>query len=194
MKLNYLLLMLCFLSSLLGFDYRYDNYEEFVEYNNQTHTYFVGRVMKKYYTQYATWTTPPLVKVCEFAPVTREEVEDAMKWWEDRGYTFDGLMYGVTCLAFSLPGHIIIDIHNQSSFPNNRNDLGTTFTYVKEGTTEILGASIHLLTMRDRVLEHEIGHALGWNHIGKIGHMMNATWSHGGWKDDDLDRQCKIKN
>jgi len=176
--------------SLTGLDYRFDDHYDTNTKPAQSHTHLAGSIFIKYYTQYATWASPPIVKVCAYAPVTKEEVEEAVFWWENRGYAFDGILYGIPCINNTLAGHIIIDMHNQDSFPNNRNDLGTTFTHVKDGTDDIYAASIYILQVRERVLVHEIGHALGWDHVQRIGHVMNGTWSHGGWKDDHLKRQC----
>jgi len=191
MKFRNLFILMVALMSLAGLDYRFDDYYHVKDIHTaQDSVSLTSSVFKKYYTQYATWASPPLVKVCKHAPVTKREVEEAVLWWENRGYAFDGIVYGAPCINNRLPGHIIIDIHNQASFPNNRNDLGTTFTHVKDGTDDIYAASIYLLQVRERVLVHELGHALGWDHIQRIGHVMNRTWSHGGWKDDHLKRQC----
>ena len=147
-------------------------------------------IFKKHYVQYARWTSPPIVKVCKDVNISRQEVEEAVRWWEARGYAFDGIMYGMPCLNNILPGHIVIDIHNQESFPDNRNDLGTTYTHVQDGTDDIYAASIYILQLRERVLVHELGHALGWNHIQRIGHIMHGTWVRGGWEDSHVRRQC----
>ena len=191
MKFQNLFILMVAILSLTGLDYRFDDYYDTKDVHTvQDNVHLTGSIFKKYFTQYATWTSPPIVKVCKHAPVTKEEVEEAVLWWKNRGYAFDGILYGITCFNNKLPGHIIIDMHNQSSFPNNRNDLGTTFTHVVSGTDDIYAASIYLLQVRERVLVHELGHALGWDHVQRIGHVMNATWSHGGWKDDHLRRQC----
>jgi predicted Zn-dependent protease len=37
---------------------------------------------------------------------------------------------------------------------------------------------------KDRILEHEIGHALGWDHFNKRGHILHPRWESGGYLDD----------
>ena len=34
---------------------------------------------------------------------------------------------------------------------------------------------------KDRVLEHEIGHALGWQHYRQRYHIMHPEWRYGGY-------------
>jgi len=195
MKFRYIFILMAAILLLSALDYRFDDYYNTSEVTvTQDQAHNTGSASKKHFVQYARWGSSPIVKVCKYAPVTKKEVEDAMRWWKNRGYAFDGVIYGMPCINNTLPGHIIIDIHNQASFPNNRNDLGTTYTHVKDNTDDIYAASIYLLQVRERVLVHELGHALGWDHVQRIGHIMNGTWSHGGWKDDHLKRQCILKN
>ena len=39
---------------------------------------------------------------------------------------------------------------------------------------------------KERVLEHEIGHALGWPHINRPYHIMNSNWHTGGHNSGGL--------
>ena len=93
--------------------------------------------LEKNITPYALWDIKPLVKVCKFAPVTKKEVEKAVAWWIERGYAFDGVIYDNVCYSNVLPGHIIIDVHNQLSHRYNPDNLGNTFTMYNNETNEI---------------------------------------------------------
>ena len=159
----------------------------FTHAQEENHTYDVRKnKIEKKSIPYAMWDMKPLVKVCMFAPVTKKEVLEAMAWWEERGYAFDGLIYDAFCYTNVLPGHIVIDVHNQVSHRYNPDNLGNTFTMYNDKTKEIQAASIYLGETRTRVLVHELGHALGWSHVRRIGHIMHPQWEHGGWKDDFL--------
>tara|TARA_R110000824_G_scaffold47486_11_gene135227 strand:+ start:8596 stop:9147 length:552 start_codon:yes stop_codon:yes gene_type:complete len=177
MKINFFFLFVSIFLSLLAFTHA----------QGENHTYDVRKnKIEKNSIRYATWDIKPLVKVCMFAPVTKEEVKEALAWWEERGYEFEGVIYDAFCYTNVLPGHIIIDVHNQLSYRYNPDNLGNTFTVYGEETKEIRSASIYLGETRSRVLVHELGHALGWNHVNRIGHIMNPQWARGGWKDDFL--------
>jgi len=178
MKTKFLFLVVSLFLSVLTFAH-------VQELNNNTFDVRKNR-LEKNITPYALWDIKPLVKVCPLAPVTKKEVEDAVAWWEKRGYAFDGVIYDSVCYSNVLPGHIIIDIHNQISHRYNPDNLGNTFTMYNNETNEIQAASIYLGEMRSRVLVHELGHALGWGHIRKMGHIMHPDWEHGGWNDDFL--------
>ena len=70
-------------------------------------------------------------------------------------------------------------------FMNNL--LGSTTLYADPETSEIYWATIELRhPYTERVLEHEIGHALGWLHTRTRGHMMHPLHFEGGWDDDAL--------
>ena len=42
---------------------------------------------------------------------------------------------------------------------------------------------------KPRVLEHEIGHALGFKDNNTTGHIMNHAWNRGGYKKKGLQRE-----
>ena len=69
------------------------------------------------------------------------------------------------------------------------NYLARTRVYKLTETKEILWATIKIqqtAVTKPRVLEHEIGHALGWPHFGRRGHLMNALWQNGGYNTAGL--------
>ena len=66
-------------------------------------------------------------------------------------------------------------------------NLAITHFYVDNDTREIHWAKIYLKSqVAERVLEHEFGHALGWMHTKKIGHLMHETLIRGGWGAEGL--------
>jgi hypothetical protein len=67
--------------------------------------------------------------------------------------------------------------------------LGETTVYYTDGS--VIGAQIQIADPKPRVLEHELGHALGWLHWSRRRHMMHPNRSDGGWEDDGLRRNTK---
>jgi hypothetical protein len=82
---------------------------------------------------------------------------------------------------------IMIDIPNQH-FAFGKH-IGTTKTWTLSKTGEIFKAKIEIVSgwgNSERVLEHEIGHALGWGDNSQTGHIMNGSWSLGGFNSQGL--------
>ena len=78
-------------------------------------------------------------------------------------------------------GEIIIDIPS-AGFQYGQ-QLGSTATYWRTDTGEILKAKIEIAggwESTERVLEHELGHALGLKDNNHAGHIMNKSWISGG--------------
>ncbi len=67
--------------------------------------------------------------------------------------------------------------------------LAQTHFFVDNATNQIDYAIIYLRTdIRETVLEHELGHALGFLHFNKINHLMNEKWTMGGWDTEGLQK------
>jgi hypothetical protein len=136
------------------------------------------------------WAEAPHIRICEFSPASKEQVANAAKWWEERGYVFDGIsergLWG-GCKKESIAGTITISLSGQG-FNFARDHMGETRIYhTPEGG--ILQARIEIAyASRDspRVLEHELGHALGWGHYDVTGHIMNSAYSRGGYDDTHI--------
>ncbi len=136
----------------------------------------------------AHWPSQPTVVICKNAPTSTGAVESAVSWWRSLGYRFwmtvpDSIHYG--CLMGNPEGNILIKlIDNRGVNPNN---LATSYIYYNEDSGEILWAEILLREEpRERVLEHEIGHALGWLHYPKKNHIMHPEWVKSGWDQSGL--------
>ncbi|HHZ95137.1 MAG TPA: hypothetical protein EYN67_06175 [Flavobacteriales bacterium] len=70
------------------------------------------------------------------------------------------------------------------------NSLAQTHFYVDNNTKIIDWAKIYMRDdLRDTVLEHELGHALGFLHYNRINHLMNEKWMMGGWDKNGLENK-----
>ena len=59
------------------------------------------------------WINIPNIRICKDAPVTEQEVRDAVSWWSQRGHQFgpitpDTIQYG--CIVGSPHGSILIQL------------------------------------------------------------------------------------
>ena len=134
------------------------------------------------------WEFIPDVVVCINSPTTRERVDEAILWWSSLGYEFGKVVYDVEggpCIGDREFGKIIISLITQEHW--DLDHLGKTLVTYHRTTGEIFKATILLHNnVPDRVLEHEMGHALGWGHYNRTGHMMHESWSLGGRKSEEL--------
>lgn len=133
----------------------------------------------------ATWKRTPTVIVCANAPVKEAPVKKAVKFWEDLGHHFFTTQYNHDplnkCRQSDPVGYIIIRLITQE-IKLGEDSLAVTHFYVDNDTRQVDWAIIYLKNdIRDTVLEHEIGHALGYLHFNKINHLMNSKWIQGGW-------------
>ena len=137
-----------------------------------------------------TWKLTPTVIVCEHAPVTEVQIKSAVNFWKGLGYRFYSTQYKYDplnkCLSKSPQGYIVIHLVTQG-IRLEESSLAQTHFYVDNDTNEIQWARIYMRPdIRDTVLEHEIGHALGFLHYNMINHLMNQKWTMGGWDKDGL--------
>ena len=139
------------------------------------------------------WGSVPNIRICKNAPVTEEQVRKAMEWWSVRGYRFgevtpDTVDFG--CLFGEQSGSILIELASGESYDEKY--IATTLIYhtlLDEDVEniEVFSARIRMKgDIRERVLEHELGHALGFLHYNRTGHLMNEEWLFGGWNDRGL--------
>ncbi len=133
----------------------------------------------------AHWKSKPDIKICTSAPVSVDEVKHAIAWWQKRGYRFGSIIKS-NCVENHHYGFIVIDLIGQDF--DIRRDLATTKIHHDTKSKEIRWAKIYLtISVRERILEHEIGHALGWGHSAIRKHILFPTWQGGGWEDEGLE-------
>lgn len=131
-----------------------------------------------------SWSTGPDVIVCVSAPVTRDHVSSAVLFWENLGHHF-GDIHERKCKGYPRKGEIWISGASRYDDLDDDDFAGTSWA-VNDISGEIHWAYIKIRTVKPRVLEHEIGHALGYIHIASQDHLMNFDYSRGGWKTDGL--------
>lgn len=139
--------------------------------------------------QNGSWQMTPTVVICNSSIADIHDVESAVEWWRERGHMIGQVIVndsGQVCHQAGRDGFITIE------GPDAKFDFDfLAITHRKSSRDEILSARIQLRgsSERSRVLEHEIGHALGWSHCNRRGHIMNPEWSRGGWNDSGLEKQ-----
>ena len=141
------------------------------------------------------WVIPPMIVVCNSINIKPDRLNSALKLWESIGYTFDGVYFApredyVCARGEPLRNQIMIDIPS-SGFPFGKH-IGNTKTWHKKESGEIIKVKIeiaHGWANSARVLEHELGHALGWNDFSQTGHVMNGVWGFSGYKTKGLEKK-----
>tara|TARA_B100000700_G_scaffold256496_1_gene289769 strand:- start:706 stop:1287 length:582 start_codon:yes stop_codon:yes gene_type:complete len=136
------------------------------------------------------WKRTPTVIVCPNAPLVKGEAEKAVKFWENLGYRFFRTQYKYDplnkCNQTDPVGYIVIHLVKQD-LKMADDTLAVTHFYVDNDHKEVEWAVIYIKSnIEETVLEHEIGHALGFLHYNKINHLMNQKWAQGGWDTEGL--------
>jgi hypothetical protein len=136
------------------------------------------------------WKLTPTVIVCEYAPVSHIQIRSAVSFWERLGYNFFNTQYKHDplnkCQSRSPKGYIVIHLVSQG-IKMEESSLAQTHFYVNNTTNEIEWAIIYMRAdLRETVLEHELGHALGFLHYNMVNHLMNEKWTMGGWDQEGL--------
>ena len=140
--------------------------------------------------QKATWKAPPRVRVCAATEIGVHRIETALKYWEMLGYDFDGVSmdHSLTC-GTPRHGEIIVTLPQGEINPSH---IAATRIYTEKISGHIAKAQVFIYphqARKQRVLEHEIGHALGWAHHRAKFHMMHPNWIEGGYNHTGLRKQ-----
>jgi len=140
----------------------------------------------------ASWALPPDVIVCHDAPVKEGRVQQAVAFWRNLGYDIGTVTMAekddFACARdLVLYGEIMVKLIGQD-FQIGKH-LATTQTWFNAESKTIFKAKIQIMNgwgSTERILEHELGHALGWRDYNQTGHIMNTNWSMGGYRTKGL--------
>lgn len=140
------------------------------------------------------WEEPPNIIVCSDAGIAQYRLESAIRFWENLGYEFGNVK--IQSRLERCPqdwGNIVFRMPTQSELTQSLNSshLATTKRYaLKEEPHRLVLAEIYFvsegMSKKSLIVEHEIGHALGWLHSNRKRHIMYPKWSESGALTDNV--------
>lgn len=159
------------------------------DYHSHSKFYKISKFSQKPLRKYK-WENSPKIRLCQETEISLERVRRAVNYWERLGYEFGEIYLDrfSHCMnpkdneiAIVLPTQGIVD-----------DKMAATRIYTSKFTNEIIKAKIYILPRsgkKERVLEHEIGHALGWQHYNRKNHIMHPNWWLGGHNSYGLSKR-----
>ena len=126
------------------------------------------------------WRSPPDIQLCTESGVTTARLNRALEFWNRLGYTWGTVTVEdntYTCNSGGRMGEISIILMTQEVISSDH--LAITRSARMTATSEIIRSQIYIngyAAKKLLVLEHELGHALGWGHAGSSYHLMNSEW------------------
>ena len=143
------------------------------------------------------WSTPPNIRICPSSGISKQRVKTAIRFWEDLGFEFGEIItpdFGPgTCTAGV--GEIAFRLPTQKELANavSKSKLGIAQTMIHSPTGRIVSSDIYFQTtvasQAQKIVEHEVGHALGWEHHNYSGHIMHRELSRSGWGSIGLEKR-----
>lgn len=138
----------------------------------------------------ANWNDVPNIIICDNSTISFSRVNNALIFWKNLNYNF-GQIIRQYCPPDS---EFIGSIYIMDPISNNINDkiaanTNTIYNVFNNGHKEIIGAWIEIpnsVTSKQLILEHEIGHALGFQHTSKKYHIMNKELTKSGTNTEGL--------
>jgi len=138
----------------------------------------------------AGWQEAPTVVVCDEAPISVQVLQKATDWWASLGHPFQQLRYKepepsggrISPCSLNEPvGSIVIRRLSPQEWLA-ADSRAKTLVSVSDHSGEIQWARIALQDdVAPRVLEHELGHALGYLHVDQPSHLMHSSYASSGW-------------
>tara|TARA_B100000214_G_scaffold374568_1_gene357716 strand:+ start:1395 stop:2021 length:627 start_codon:yes stop_codon:yes gene_type:complete len=117
---------------------------------------------------------------CKSSGISRTRASQGISYWRRLGYPIENVRYNVEgpeCRGDTPEGKVVIRLID-NTIPIHQN-LAVTKVYYETHSKMIRRSSIYLISVysnRPRLIEHEIGHALGWKHHNRNLHIMNSEY------------------
>jgi hypothetical protein len=137
------------------------------------------------------WDTPPVVVI---APTAPRDIDDTVmrvvERWRARGHCLT--VYEPIRRALPTTGVIAVDLRSSRQ---HEDALGQTW-WVSAPDGEMLSALITIrpdlrIDQLEMVLDHEFGHALGFTHARRNGHVMSPSIGRWGPIETGLEAKCR---
>ncbi len=145
-------------------------------------TFLIGKPFRK-----AEWDEPPTVRICAETRIQMYRMSKALSYWEALGHQFGPVIMDHSIIC-NQPAHgEIVLMLPDVGFDTSK--IASTSLYTHTINKNIVMAKINITpssARKERVIEHEIGHALGWAHYNQKFHMMNSNWFFGGYDSKGL--------
>jgi len=126
------------------------------------------------------WTSMPSFIFCDESRITKGRARNSISYWRRLGYPIENVRYdasNIECIRDPLPGEVMIKLVT-SDIPIHDN-LAVTRVQYRTDTRQIQKAVIYVIggfSNYERLLEHEIGHSLGWSHYRRHYHIMHPDY------------------
>ena len=124
-----------------------------------------------YAPQSTTWRHKPDVIICKESKVKLEDVRMAAAFWEDKGHHFGTFRYAENCEEYRYGYILFIGDENLGSQYSGMTEVFEFRSYITSAYIEIWDGNSRNL----KVLAHELGHAIGYEHVNSIYNVMYDT-------------------
>lgn len=151
-------------------------YKVFVESKYIVNISFFNKLIEKK----ANWKEPPNIIVCKGTVISKIRIKKAISFWERLGYSFGEVFYFSCPYDTQYHGAIYI-MEPKTGFDFSQlANTHTAYAEFNDKSREIIGSWIEIPNSeieKDNVLEHELGHARGFQHTSQSNHIMNKEFS-----------------
>ena len=146
------------------------------------------------------WDVVPKVVLCKDSPAGLKAVEKAVEWWSSRGHWINVVDLEQSSQGKKIcenvwdswPSGYIVITELTEDMEKEKDDIALTYIAKMPADQEMIWAKVFFvknkITKHPRIVEHELGHALGFRHLPTEGHMMHPVIPDGGWDDTLLQR------